>query len=101
MKLTFQRIILNKMQANTLLYCFNTFTIHYLIPHRNPNEGTDVVIPWPAYDEQSNEYLEISDEPMVLQETEDMLDTYQFWRKDFPSIVEISGFIRFLYNSDC
>lgn len=54
---------------------------------RNPNSPLAVPTQWPAYDRDEKLYLEISTEPQVRNETQEMRDIVHFWHHDFVNVV--------------
>lgn len=53
---------------------------------RDPNTGLPVSVEWLQYNNISRNFMELSNEPTVLQETEEMLTKYRFWNHEFRDI---------------
>ena len=41
---------------------------------------------WPTYDETDREYMVLRDQPYVAEETEEMIEAYQFWSEEWPTL---------------
>lgn len=56
--------------------------------YRNPNEGLEVPVEWSEYDTSARNYLQIREpsQTRIMQETEEMLNDYRFWNKQFYEI---------------